>query len=669
MLASYMMEALRKKDTWFLFLIGGLIWSTINAISGYVEAPASYKLVFDVQSRQSLDKRYLQVFYDTGAGYNEGDSAVRRLTDAGGQVKTLAFDIPPDAHGNVRLDPLDKGGFTLTLSDMRIVSPSGREVAWVNLQKLQPIGGGIEARAGERRMDLDIRQESKDPMLLANLDASIWTAARSNGAARAVRGFIVSLATYVIAVALAWALIACVAKITAPDRRLLLVFLGLCVAGFAILLLRSPDAVRSPIIYTEDGVWLSSLMTRGFFYTMYHARQDYLVWGNVLLLKLSSCLNYMFNGDSVRYLPLFVASVSYAFYAVVFAVAYLALAPSLGCWTGLLVWLLMLLVPLGHSANEVYGRLSNVGYVVPVLVLCLSILRKKIHVRRLFFMIAFVDVLLLICAATNPLVIPIVGLVWALDLLATVVRSPGPGWKTKAWLVLLLVQLSGLAVFTAYRIHHYGTQVLGENLILENFVAAFVGRMFVYPIFFPFYDHFSDGIALSIFAAGLVVYLWAVMVAEADLKRLLLVFGLGLAFYAVSTAVMRPGITHVITSYSETFPDRYYMGQSLLLLIIVGIATRFFASSGYRPLAVAIVSTVCSLYLIGLAHLIEVGQPRLPLMTGLNFQDQVRHEWRACQLDPICRAEGREITVPTYFEGWSMVLPRYVAEATANDLD
>ena len=101
-------------------------------------------------------------------------------------------------------------------------------------------------------------------------------------------------------------------KIQSEKKDYLILFL----VGLILLFFRSAYTLLVPCIYTEDGVWMSSILNNGFLNTLFHARGDYLVCGNILLLGIVLLLNNMLFGENLNYLPQLVTIVHYCFYSL-----------------------------------------------------------------------------------------------------------------------------------------------------------------------------------------------------------------------------------------------------------------------------------------------------------------------------------------------------------------
>ena len=135
----------------------------------------------------------------------------------------------------------------------------------------------------------------------------------------------------------------------------------LVVAGL-VLTLRNLEPLTNNIAYTEDGVWLGTAMTKGWWYTIVNAKTDYFVWGNLLFVYLATLASDVFCGDKLACYPQALSFWSYFFYASVSVLCYYVTKGFLPTAIRWVVFLPTLMIPLGDSSGEVFGKISNIGF-------------------------------------------------------------------------------------------------------------------------------------------------------------------------------------------------------------------------------------------------------------------------------------------------------------------
>ena len=193
-------------------------------------------------------------------------------------------------------------------------------------------------------------------------------------------------------------------------------YLILFLAGLILLFLRSAYTLFVPSLFAEDGAWISSILSNGFLHTLFHAREDYLVCGNILMLGLVVLLNHIFFGDNLNHLPQFVVLIHYCFYSVFALLPVICFKKNVKKIFRLLMWFLVLTVPLGTTAIETMGKISNVGYVFYNIAFLL--LFYKINNRNELgkITLAIIDITLLICCTTHPGSYVLVGVAFFVDI-------------------------------------------------------------------------------------------------------------------------------------------------------------------------------------------------------------------------------------------------------------
>ena len=132
--------------------------------------------------------------------------------------------------------------------------------------------------------------------------------------------------------------------------------------GLIILFFRSAYTIIVPSLYAEDGAWISYILNNGFIQAVFHVRPDYLVSGNIILLGIALLLNTIFCGENLNYLPHFTTLVHYIFFSLTALLPYVCFKGTIRKSLRLLTWLCILLVPLGNSGVEIFGKILNVGY-------------------------------------------------------------------------------------------------------------------------------------------------------------------------------------------------------------------------------------------------------------------------------------------------------------------
>lgn len=344
-------------------------------------------------------------------------------------------------------------------------------------------------------------------------------------------------------------------------------YLAATAIGAVILFARAPAAYVSPMLFAEDWHWTSMVATHGVVHTAFHARGDYAVLGNALLLGLAGALAEGLSGD-VFAIPRCLAVVSYAFFAAAFALPVLLLRRQLGpvyCWAA---WLLACTLPLGvetWSGFEILGRAVNVGFVF--LYIAFVLLWHRATTVRSFAQALPVDAGLLVCTATNPLCIPMLAAAawpaarrWLVDRVPAGVLVREGAFVSLCLLAIACVGINGLP--TAQRPHTEPSPAVSFDSAVEMGLA----RGLLYPLAWPVYRHLSTWSTLAL-AVGAAV---AIRKWGQPAHRPLMAGGLATVMLVSVVLVRNRGeLATFLDGYRSTSPDRYFYAQNLIAMLMV----------------------------------------------------------------------------------------------------
>ncbi|TAA44348.1 hypothetical protein EAT51_02885 [Pseudoxanthomonas winnipegensis] len=350
--------------------------------------------------------------------------------------------------------------------------------------------------------------------------------------------------------------------------RLLLMML-LFVVIFLLFSLRNLDPVTYPSLYAEDGTWIGDLLTKGFHETAFGTRVFPIV-GFIIFLQIADWIVNFFLGGNLYYLPLVLFVLSNLFSAGMVCVAISVFRDRLPFWGIASIVISILLLPVGNDANEIYGRILNLGFMFPYLQTLL--LLPLFFPRRRRLGVAFGLVFSLISGLTFPVGIGVAGFACGL-LLLRFVRRRHRGDLVAALLVGLTA-LVPLLTLTGQTFSDSG----GASMPLkpEAWLEFAVARAFLYPLIFWFYRALSDVWVLSLLAAAIfavTTHLWRTRSSSAlpaASKGYPLYLFWGATFINLAAMlVMRSGLSSIFDSYTSTFPDRYFTGLNLLFFTSV----------------------------------------------------------------------------------------------------
>jgi hypothetical protein len=416
-------------------------------------------------------------------------------------------------------------------------------------------------------------------------------------------------------------------------------WLGFIAVGLIILYLRNAHSIIVPVLYTEDGVWSAGLINRGFFDMLFNARADYFVFGNIVLLGVSQLINFLLFGLNLTYLPHFISFFSMLFYAVLAITPVVLLRGLLRIEARLLLWLLVLLVPLGDSSYEILGRLSNIGYVFLFLSFCLLVFRHNFLSDGPSKQIVVIDVVLFICANTNPLCYLLITISFSIE--------AWNHWKTHSDLTLfvwfkkyltrfsvrsafiLLFILFFMALWLLLREKGEYTFLAGD-IVLTNIPEMIVARTFLYPIIFPIYSYFNNITSSILLLVVIATIIWLIKGKQRE-KSILTSAVLVLILNTGVLLESRPGLTAVLDHFRSSYPDRYYFGLTLFVYLVITSALSAGFGGQYkcwrRIVANLLAGGLIALYIGNSPFLFEFAKPRFKELPTHSFYDEMKNAY------------------------------------------
>lgn len=395
--------------------------------------------------------------------------------------------------------------------------------------------------------------------------------------------------------------------------------LSLTLIGILLLICRNPDPFIHPVMYAEDGVWTGLGLTHGWLYPLFYARPDYLVVGNITLLWLATYFSMILFGNPIVHLPESIAFISCAFYSMVAVLAFYSTKGLIPLIFRGVLFFLLLLIPLGLTQNEIIGRISNIGYYMSLIAIILFYFKSRCNsvISK-----SAIDFFLLLCAATNPVIIGFAVIYFIWDCLQD---SSIP--KALSRNVGLNISLLGLSIYLLPRMlrdHPAHLQTFDVNQVIESISA----RAILFPVIFPWYSRCSNLLSIFLLIGWIALIIYCYLRSKNIFgKRLMFFLSAGLLVTVAATLVMRPGLTTILHEYQTTFPDRYFMGMNVIAVFLTVIALGQLGSLTENKLVFLGwmgLGTISLIYLFHLPLIFEKRSPEWLIMTKPTFEDQVK---------------------------------------------
>ena len=573
-----------------------------------------------------------QLYFDRGRGFRESRS-VQRSYAASAAPQALDFPLAPGTYRKLRFDPSQGAGrFHIDQVDVR--DASGKAPQALPLAELSPLHGISDWRLAGGSLEISVGQGETDPQLLLNKQA-VRLGGRLTNLAWVIAGVFGCLLA-------AWIFTRWSRGALAARRGRVLTLISLFVLGVAALMVRNPDPLINPVIFAEDGTWTGQGLINGWLDAAINARDDYFVFINVILLFIATKLSAILSGSPLALLPKSIALTSYSFFSLIATFTFATVNRVSRPAYAIAGYLFILFIPLGFTQNEIIGRILQVGFFIPLAAVMLLFWRDRLSST---LSMHAVDILVLLCSATNPMTFAICAIYIFPKLLA------GKDAISRAKLSVLVI---GHAILlSALLPRMVGGGAVHGRLIAGTVIETALGRSIAYPFFFPWYSKLTDLIAVIVaLAFGSFVFMAYRRSSNAEAKWLILFTAATLCVCIGATVVMRPELTEMFENYTTTFPDRYFMGLNALALFLFIVSASQLSTSGMpsaRVLGRFVPIVLGGVYLWHINKIIELGGSRYPIRTGQSFVEQ------------LCVSKASDVanvqTVHIYPDTWTMGVP------------
>ncbi len=440
--------------------------------------------------------------------------------------------------------------------------------------------------------------------------------------------------------------------------------------GLITIMLRNADMFAQNMLYTEDGTWLGNIYTKGFFHTLINAKDDYFVFGNIILLKISDIFNYILYGDDISRIPMFIAFTQYLFYICLAILPVVCFRKRLNLTARVMMYIFIVLLPFGKVAGfyEIPGRISNIGYIVYPMAFCLSVYRldykNEFSLKKLFA----IDFCLFILACTNPACYALIPIFFIFDLIDEINKNKEtfksnqnmkmldyildifkPNYM-RSWFILgtaMFFALLYCTLFLPSSDTQLSTYVEGTFTIYT--AVEFLAHSFLYPFIFPLYELLNFKIALILLVVFWTYVIFCVVTIKDSKTKRFAYMVIGFTWiYVISTMVSRDGLYALFQDYKNIFPERYFYSQNIMSLFVFFTALLSWDNKKIRKILFVI---VCIPLLIGYAISIKY------LFYCNGTIDVSKTFYNRVTIAQF--AEGEDfVNVPIEFTGWNITVPK-----------
>ena len=350
----------------------------------------------------------------------------------------------------------------------------------------------------------------------------------------------------------------------------------LFIVATVIICLRNLQFITTPIIYAEDGTFLSRQIKYGILDNLFVNRNGLSIFenspefpnmGTYIILWLATKTTTLLNGYDLSSLPLWNGIYSNMFFAFTAVLGYKMFEKLKMRKIGIIAYLLVIFVNLGTSSSEVLGRALNTQFlwtVTTIFVLVILYTKQNKTIKDYIFpsIFSFVAVLSFpICFAQilGYLIFDLINQRKQVKIAYTLKKN------CILWLMVLfgvyklpqLLQAQGAGIDFTFKI--------------DSVVEFFIARHILFSFISFVYSYMTDAYVLVLFAVYIAIILYAWILEYKKYGKLFNSFmlfamlSLGTCF---SSAFMRRTMTQIFNNYTGTYPDRYFYACNILALVL-----------------------------------------------------------------------------------------------------
>lgn len=389
-------------------------------------------------------------------------------------------------------------------------------------------------------------------------------------------------------------------------------------------------------------MWSALALSEGWWHALINSRSDYFVFINIIFLFLASKISILFSGNPLTLLPQAIAVISFSFFSGVATFAFVTVRNISSSTLGGIAFLAVLLIPLGTTQNEIIGRVLQVGFYMPITSVLLLYWRNK---ATNLYKTALIDFFIFLCVATNPFVFAVCFLYLSLEFF----KKP----NIKLFFLKNASLITPLLLLMLLLIPRMGGKGgIQQDFLVENVIEALITRPILYPFIFPWYESLSDNLTIIGFFLFSAIVLFSYIKSRDNESRFLILLSfLTIISYSLATVIMRPGLTALLSHYSTTFPDRYFMGINVLVvfLFIVSVS-QIIKDKHLKFFGISAMIAFSGLYVYWNDYIFEWSSSKFPLKSSFYFSEQL------CMSEPIDGTLNSSIQIYP-LPSWKMVVP------------
>jgi hypothetical protein len=449
------------------------------------------------------------------------------------------------------------------------------------------------------------------------------------------------------------------------------VYIILLSLAFVLFCLRDLSFLTSPVIYAEDGKYISNIFENGFIHSMFQTRSgnsgDFQNTGSYILLFLALNITKVFHGYNLTYLPTYIGILSNLFLAIVAVISYIAFRP-VDKFLSICAYFVVILIPVGTDGPEIFGRVLNTVFIWPVFAAMLLIILYRQNYNK-YFINAIISLTCLLACLSFPVTYGIVGMYIGFTFLQMIIKKENKLQWLQRNIVFFITMLVGIYLLPSL-LNAKGitsTMVMKKDSIVEFVIA----RHILYPFIYFAYRLLNNGFTIILFIIYVGIVLYALYLNSRQ-KNIINSYSIFLVFAIINWGAsvgMRIKMTSLFDKYQTSFPDRYFYGCNIFFSVIFIYAIKIiFDELNIKKKFRYTFQVLIVVIMLVNPHLFEMAKRDTIFLNGYN--NGTFNECVANSIKEQTKTNANDLVkIESYPKGWEIYIPYIYARETANSVN
>lgn len=299
--------------------------------------------------------------------------------------------------------------------------------------------------------------------------------------------------------------------------------------------------------------------------------------GNILGLYIAYIMNKIIFGYNISNLPVFIALVQYIFYSLTALLPVIVFRRYINNFILIFMWLSILLIPLLGQGFEIFGKISNIGYLFYLIAFCMLFYRIDNRNILLKKQVVLIDIMLFICCTTNPVCIILVLLGFFIDIflqrdiffnkekisIKSKLSNFIQQFSNKSFIIIAILCI----LIIVYHILFQSNSIRNTDMSGIPW-SGLILKLTLFPLIYPFYSKLNNLTAAILILITFIYFIYTFIICKKKEKFIMYILLGGFLVYTITFIYGRTEQTKYYT-YTGEGPDRYVYAIEIQFMILL----------------------------------------------------------------------------------------------------